>query len=117
MVKLFVDDERNRPNKYWYPAKRFHEAIIYLERRNVSLLSLDHDLADENGTGYDICLWMIKNLPPAHWPGNIILHSSNPVGVANMQQLLATYKPTNCGLLVVSYDSNFDENVMKLINQ
>jgi CheY-like chemotaxis protein len=58
---------------------------------------LDHDLNDFNAqsvvqdmygakelTGYDLCCWIVRQLPQDHRPSQIIVHSHNPVGAQRM---------------------------------
>ena len=52
------------------------------------MLDLDHDLG-ETKTGYDICKFIVEN--ELTKCGYIILHTQNPVGMANMKQLLSHY--------------------------
>ena len=79
-MKIFLDDVRDYP-KGWIKT-RFPSVVIYLlENKNVTELSLDHDLGndDYNGTGYDVLLWIeekvftdINFIPP-----KINIHTSN----------------------------------------
>lgn len=89
-MKLYLDDERPTPDG-WKRAYTAAEAIKELSWRNVTHLSLDHDLGPNTaGTGYTVCLWleeMIGNDPTFPLP-EIILHTANPVGRQNMQRVL-----------------------------
>ena len=55
-------------------------------------LFLDHDLggaqmvASGPGTGYEVAEWLAVN--PKYQPPNIVIHSFNPVGAANMKRVL-----------------------------
>lgn len=56
-------------------------------------LDLDHDLGEGNEnelekSGYDICKWIVENHIPLV---GFHIHSANPVGRKNMQQLLTHY--------------------------
>ncbi len=74
----------------------------------VEYASLDHDLgvtitsdpddpvvtAQELGgpTGYDVCLWMVEH---DTYPSKFLkFHTANPVGRANMMQLIMRYNPS-----------------------
>ena len=57
-IKVYLDDLRVAPEG-WIRVKTASEAIVLLQQGNVVEISLDHDLGDEeNGTGYDVILWM-----------------------------------------------------------
>lgn len=50
------------------------------------ICDLDHDLGQEK-TGYDFCKFLLEE----DITGKFHIHSMNPVGVANMRQLLSHY--------------------------
>ena len=56
---MYLDDERTEPDG-WVRVKTPAQTIALLETGDVSHLSLDHDLGDDEGigTGYDVVLWM-----------------------------------------------------------
>ena len=56
---MYLDDERTEPDG-WVRVKTPAQTIALLETGEVSHLSLDHDLGDDEGigTGYDVVLWM-----------------------------------------------------------
>ena len=58
-IKVYLDDERSAPDG-WVHVKTPAQTIALLETGEVSHLSLDHDLGDDEniGTGYDVVLWM-----------------------------------------------------------
>uniref|UniRef100_UPI002D1FAF87 cyclic-phosphate processing receiver domain-containing protein n=2 Tax=Vibrionaceae TaxID=641 RepID=UPI002D1FAF87 len=61
-MKVYLDDERKTPNG-WVRAYWPEEVFQYLETGNVTELSLDHDLGDDTrGTGYDVILWIEKEI-------------------------------------------------------
>jgi len=85
-MKIFLDDERIAPEG-WMQARWPDEVIILLQTKEVSHLSLDHDLGDDQrGTGYDVLSWienelvLNKRMPPAH----INVHSANPAARVRM---------------------------------
>lgn len=87
-MKLWVDDIRLPPSAAWYWAKTRDQAVARLEQGGVTVLSLDHDLGDEQGTGntgYSVVCWMEENKV---FPAQVRLHSANPVGIANMRRAL-----------------------------
>ena len=62
-LKVYLDDERTPPDG-WVLVKTPAQAIALLETGEVSHLSLDHDLGDDEGigTGYDVVLWMEEQI-------------------------------------------------------
>ena len=94
MMKLWVDDIRLPPDG-WVWAKNYDQAIDLLKTNEVSNLSLDHDLGDENEkTGYDIMRWIEeKAFFDADWSlPRIKFHTSNPAGRRNMNACLLAIK-------------------------
>lgn len=89
MTYIWVDDVRNPtiPEAIW--CCNYKSAIETIERykNDTIILCLDHDLGEEK-TGYDICKYIIENSIPISL---IQIHSANPVGRANMNQLLTHY--------------------------
>jgi hypothetical protein len=91
-MKLWLDDERPTPDG-WKLAHTARSAIEQLSWRTVTHLSLDHDLGlHENGTGYDVCLWLEQTIAedPTFPMPVVTLHTANPVGRQNMQRVLDT---------------------------
>lgn len=79
-MKVYLDDERETPSG-WTRTYWPMETINLLQGGQVTHLSLDHDLGnDEIGTGYDVLLWIEKAIvynnfkPPLY----ITVHSANP---------------------------------------
>jgi hypothetical protein len=57
-MKVFLDDERPTPPG-WVSARWPDEVIALLEAGQVTEVSLDHDLGDDQrGTGYDVLTWI-----------------------------------------------------------
>jgi hypothetical protein len=88
-MKLYVDDLRDCPSGYT-PAKTMEQAIAFLQNNTVDILSLDHDLGeDENGnlrpTGYDLVKFMCEHGLRAN---KIYIHTDNVVGRTNMYETL-----------------------------
>lgn len=86
MVNIWLDDVRPAPDG-WIWAKTAKDCIwhLFMNYRQVDILSLDHDLGEEQ-TGYDVAKKMVEK-PSQFFPHRIYLHTSNPVGRANMFQL------------------------------
>lgn len=93
---VFVDDVRPAPrideNLFVMITCRTYETVIdviqYFHTVGQHMvLDLDHDLGGTK-TGYDISKFLVEN--EIH-VDEIRIHSMNPVGVANMKQLLSHY--------------------------
>lgn len=93
MIYLWLDDERSVP-KYFNNgivkvATNVDDAISIIcnEVKNDSIfISFDHDLGTDK-TGYDFAKWLIEH----NYTGYFHIHTMNPVGAANIRQLLAHY--------------------------
>lgn len=77
-MKVYLDDERETPQGFvraYWPD----EAIKLLQNADVTLISLDHDLGDdERGTGYDVLLWIEEQVYLNGFKApEIIVHSAN----------------------------------------
>lgn len=77
-MKVFLDDERTPPNG-WVHVLWPDEAIELLKTNNVTHISLDHDLGnDERGTGYDVILWIEEAVLTQEFsPPIMTVHSAN----------------------------------------
>ena len=77
-MKIYLDDERQVPSG-WELVTTANEAIKILKGGNVTEISLDHDLGDdESGTGYDVILWMENAVVEEGFiPPKIHIHSAN----------------------------------------
>ena len=77
-MRVYLDDERATPDG-WVRVYWPDEAIVLLETGDVTEISLDHDLGDdERGTGYDVVLWIEEAVAlRAFEPPTILVHSAN----------------------------------------
>ena len=84
-MKIYLDDEREA-SEGWLRVRWPDEAIELLKTGQVTDLSLDHDLGDdERGTGYDVVLWIEEAMATGPFmPPRIIVHSANPSARAKM---------------------------------
>ena len=93
--RIYVDDLRDPDFIHNYVdtriARTYNEAIHLIELFTNSgddiILDLDHDLG-ETKTGYDIAKYIVSNHLPLL---GFHLHTANPVGRQNMEQLLTHY--------------------------
>jgi len=62
-MKVYLDDERTQPVG-WILTTTPKATINLLKTNKVTDLSLDHDLGDDKkiGTGYDVLLWIEKQV-------------------------------------------------------
>jgi hypothetical protein len=98
-VKLYLDDERPAPQG-WILVRWPSEAISLLESGEMTDLSLDHDLGDdERGTGYDVILWIEEAVATRGFsPPRIAVHSANSsarqkmeLGIESIRRLSGRY--------------------------
>lgn len=101
-MRIFLDDARQAPPG-WIQAYWPEEVITLLETGNVTEISLDHDLGnDERGTGYDVVLWIEEAVATRGFiPPKIVVHSANSSarermerGIANIERLVSQTKST-----------------------
>jgi hypothetical protein len=98
-MKLFLDDERFPPgsDEGWIVVRSMREAVDYMEANGCpSYWSFDHDLGDNEPTGYDLVNWIIERDLDAE--GKFIpidfdfyVHSQNPTGRDNINFKLRPY--------------------------
>ena len=78
IMKVYLDDER-KPSKGWILVTRPCDAISLLETGLVAEISLDHDLGEGNGDGYDVLLWIEREMIyNGRKPPLIHVHTANP---------------------------------------
>ena len=84
-MKIYLDDTRKAPPG-WLQAYWPEEVISHLKTNQVTHISLDHDLGDDNhGTGYDVILWIEEAVLKGFEPPTIFIHSANPVARMKME--------------------------------
>lgn len=94
MMKIWLDDIRVAPVGFIH-AHSVYEAITMiveceLKGEEVEVLDLDHDLGDyydQGGDAIKLLDWLAER--ETYYP--VKIHTSNPVGKANMQRLLERY--------------------------
>ncbi len=96
--KLFIDDERMPPDDgvAWFIARTLDDVLnVIMVWGMPGFISFDHDLGDNEPTGYDIA----KELVSKAMDGEIVfpigftfyVHSQNPVGKKNIEEYLNGY--------------------------
>jgi len=101
---LFIDDERFPPDdgRAWQIARNLAEvASIIKESGPPGFVSFDHDLGDEEPTGYDIAKKFVAGdlgeLAGTEFERGLLtdfsfyVHSQNPIGAENVCSLLDNY--------------------------
>ena len=85
-MKVYLDDERVAPEG-WRQVRWPDEVIELLKSGNVTDLSLDHDLGDdERGTGYHVVLWLEEAVVTRGFkPPRVTVHSANPSARVKME--------------------------------
>lgn len=99
LKKLFLDDIRVPQTEGWEIVRSYDNFVKWIEEKGIpDVISFDHDLADvddltKEKTGYDAAKWLCEYC----WMNGVPLpdynvHSANPVGRDNINQLLSSYK-------------------------
>ncbi|MCK2157249.1 MULTISPECIES: cyclic-phosphate processing receiver domain-containing protein [Exiguobacterium] len=88
-MNIYLDDLRDCPEGFTI-ARTMDEAIALFEQHEVDILSLDHDLGEDNEgnllpDGYDFVKYFCENGLRAK---KIYIHTDNGVGRANMYETL-----------------------------
>jgi hypothetical protein len=92
-MKVWLDDERPMPPGYDLHVKSASEAIALLARGGVEVISLDHDLGEERGTGYDVACYIEQAAYSSELAQlEVLVHSANPVGRARIEQAISQAK-------------------------
>lgn len=92
-MKVYLDDERTTPDG-WTRVYWPDEAIELLKSGEVTHVSLDHDLGDdERGTGYDVVLWIEEMVATQGFkPPEMAVHSANSSARDKMERGIETIK-------------------------
>jgi CheY-like chemotaxis protein len=89
MKKLYLDDLRDTP-KGWDRVHTAQECVEALATQQYDTVSLDHDLGENQLTGYDVLAWLeetVQQHKDFRIP-TIFIHTDNPVGRIRMVQAL-----------------------------
>jgi NAD+-processing family protein with receiver domain len=88
--RLWVDDLRDPPAADWAVARTSAEAIERLAAGGYDELSLDHDLGGDDTTRV-VVRWLCDH--PDRWPGEVRVHTANPVGREWLLGMIGRYRP------------------------
>jgi hypothetical protein len=85
-MNVYLDDLRLTPEG-WVRVYWPDEAIELLKTGKVDIISLDHDLGDdEHGTGYDVVVWIEEMVATKNFaPPEIKVHSANSSARGKME--------------------------------
>ncbi|MEK3917293.1 cyclic-phosphate processing receiver domain-containing protein [Paenibacillus sp. FSL H7-0331] len=96
MVNVFLDDLRPCP-KGFKLVKTVSECIQVIEKNNINILSLDHDLGFGRPSGFEVVKYIVNN---KIFPREIIIHTANPFGRIRMFRLLNSNMPKNVKVVI-----------------
>jgi len=123
--RIYLDDIRTPVDKNWTIVRdyeQFISNIMYIGLENIELISLDHDLGDSamkewhknvyhnytldydnitEKTGMDCVKWLVNQWMDGAPMVDVIVHSANAIGSANMMGYINNYRhvnklPQNC---------------------
>lgn len=93
MKSLWLDDVRTPPTPDWVWVRTSLDAIKALRAETFEVISLDHDLGEDAGTGYDVLQYLeaeVYRNPEYQAPKLIVVHTANPVARVRMEQAVAS---------------------------
>ena len=86
-MNLYLDDLRTTPEGF-ERVYSYEEFVAYLQRYGLpDFISFDHNLGEEF-SGYDCAKYLVVYCLDRQFA----VHSQNPVGKVNIEQLLANFK-------------------------
>jgi hypothetical protein len=123
--KIYLDDVRTPIDKDWIVVRSYEEFVQIINGiglKNIELISLDHDLGDSamaewhkgvvnnytinydnitEKTGMDCTKWLVNQWLDGKPVVDVVVHSANAVGSANMMGYINNYRhlnrlPQNC---------------------
>lgn len=94
-MKIYLDDQRPAPNG-WVRCYWPEEVIALLAKKNVTEVSLDHDLGDwtstSERTGHDVLVWLECEVHDGGYQNRpfpkVHIHTANPVAKNQMTAAL-----------------------------
>lgn len=134
-MKIYLDDVRTPIDPDWIVVRNYDEFVNKIEElglENIELISLDHDLGDsamkewhnnvaknytlnyENiteKTGMDCTKWLVEQWMNGKPICNVMVHSANAIGSANMMGYINNYRhlnklPQNCERWIVPFTTD-----------
>jgi hypothetical protein len=125
MTKIYLDDIRTPVDNTWTVVRNYEEFISMITSiglENIEIISLDHDLGDSamkewlhgvvrnyqinydnitEKTGMDCAKWLVRQWMDGAPVVDVVVHSANAIGSANMMGYINNYKhinrlPQNC---------------------
>ena len=140
MTKIYLDDTRIPTEENWVVVSNYTDfinTVLNIGFQNIQLISLDHDL-DESAmreyynnvrdnftidynnitekTGYDCAKWLVKQWSEGNSTVKTVVHSSNPIGAANIMGYINNYlKNTKQSQTCVKVDIPFVYSKPKII--
>jgi hypothetical protein len=123
--RIYLDDVRTPIEDGWTIVRNYEtfvSTIMYIGLKNIELISLDHDLGDTamkewhtnvaknftlnynnitEKTGMDCTKWLVEQWMDGQPVVDVVVHSANAIGSANMMGYINNYKhinrlPQNC---------------------
>ena len=89
MRSLWLDDVRTPPSPDWLWVRTSLDAIKALRGETFEVISLDHDLGEDAGDGYEVLQYLEAEIfrnPKYELPQKILVHSANTVARKRMLQ-------------------------------
>lgn len=90
-MKLWLDDVRTPPGPDWVWVKTSLDAIKALRADHFEVISLDHDLGEDAGNGYEVLQYIeaeVARNPQYTPPEKMVVHSANTVARGRMLQAI-----------------------------
>lgn len=130
--RIYLDDVRTPENEGWIVVRDYDEFVSTVKQigfDDIELISLDHDLGDTamkewkdnvyhnyelnydnitEKTGYDAAKWLVDNWIQGEPVFNVVTHSANAIGSANIMGYINNYRhinrlPQNCVRVQIPY--------------
>lgn len=88
-LRIWLDDKRPMPDGYDMKVDNEFLLEVLISDGKVNYISFDHDLGEDNGSGYGVACFIEKLAAsgmsnPITWT----IHSDNPVGRANIERAM-----------------------------
>ena len=135
-IKIYLDDVRSPIDHEWKVVRNYEQFCSIIEEygfENIEVISLDHDLGntamqeyfnnvspnftlDYNNitekTGIDCTKWLVEQWMDGKQLIDVVVHSANPIGSANMMGYINNYRhinrmEQNCQRWVVPHSANW----------